>query len=90
MSQIDPRVGETMEHVQRAALELIAAMRTALDVAEDFVGDPSALATLLHGAVGAAKAATETMTNVAGAATGAATNAAAGAPAARVERIKVD
>ena len=78
MDGVDPRVGETMEHVQKAALELIAAMRTALDVAEDFIGDPAALATLLQGAVIAAKAATDTVTNAANAATQ------------RVEHIRVD
>lgn len=86
MSEFDPRVGETIEHVQKAALELIAAMRTALDVAEDFVGDPAALQTLFQGAVIAAKMATDTVSNAASAAT----SAAAGAAAERVERIHVD
>ena len=44
---IDPRVVETVEHVQKAALELIAAMRVALEVAEDFAKDPSAVTALL-------------------------------------------
>lgn len=79
---IDPRVGEAVEHVQKAALELIAAMRTALDVAEDFVGDPAALQTLFQGAVFAAKMATETVTH--------ATSAATSAASERVERIRVD
>ena len=60
---IDPRVGEAIDHVQKAALELIAAMRKALDVAEDLVGDPATLTTLLSGAVMAAKAATETVSH---------------------------
>lgn len=75
---VDPRVGEALEHVQKAALELIAAMRTALDVAEDFVADPAALQTLIHGAVIAAKAATDTVTH------------ATSAAAEKVERIRVD
>ena len=82
MSEVDPRIGETVEHVQAAALELIAAMRTALDVVEDFVGDPAALQTLFQGAVLAAKAAADTVTH----ATSAATNAAAD----RVERVRID
>ena len=76
--EVDPRIGEAMEHVQRAALEMIAAMRNALDVAEDLVGDPHALQVLVAGAVEAAKAATETVTT----ATTAATE--------RVQRIRVD
>jgi hypothetical protein len=47
MSELDPRVLETVDHVQKAALELIAALRTALDVAEDFARDPSAVQTLI-------------------------------------------
>lgn len=50
MSEVDPRVVESVEHVQKAALELIAAMRTALDVVEDFAKDPAALGQLLEGA----------------------------------------
>ena len=38
-----------VDHLQKAALEMIAAMRNALDVAEDLVGDPTAIATLLQG-----------------------------------------
>ena len=49
MTEIDPRVVNAVEHLQNAALELIAAMRNALDVAEDLVGDPAALATLIQG-----------------------------------------
>jgi hypothetical protein len=78
MDGIDPRVGEALDHVQKAALELIAAMRTALDVAEDFVGDPSALQTLLQGAVLAAKAATESVTH------------ATATASEKVERIRVE
>lgn len=82
MTEFDPRLLSAVDHVQKAALELIAAMRNALDVAEDLVGDPTALQTLVQGAVIAAKAATET---VAGA-----TTVATAAAAERVERIRVD
>ena len=51
MSELDPRVVNAVEHLQRAALELIAAMRNALDVAEDMVGDPTSLQTLVQGAL---------------------------------------
>ncbi len=78
MTEIDPRVSETIEHVQKAALELIAAMRVALDVAEDFVGDPAALSTLISGAAMAAKMATETVTN------------ATSTAAEKVQRIRLD
>jgi len=78
VTEFDPRVLSALDHVQNAALELIAAMRNALDVAEDLVGDPTALQTLVQGAVIAAKAATETVVT--------ATTAASE----RVERIRVD
>lgn len=78
MEGVDPRVGEAVDHVQKAALELIAAMRTALDVAEDFVADPAALQTLIAGAAMAAKMATETVVG------------ATSAAAEKVERIRVD
>ena len=86
MSELDPRLLSAVDHVQKAALELIAAMRNALDVAEDLVGDPSTLQTLVQGAVVAAKAATETVATATSAATAAATTAATE----RVERIRVD
>jgi hypothetical protein len=57
--EVDPRVAEAMTHVQKAGMELIAAMRNALDVAEDLMGDPQAISALLRGATEAAKAATE-------------------------------
>lgn len=82
MSDFDPRVLSALDHVQKAALELIAAMRNALDVVEDLVGDPTALQTIVQGAVIAAKAATETVAT--------ATSAATSAAAERVERIRVD
>jgi hypothetical protein len=73
--EIDPRVAEAMGHVQKAGLELISAMRNALDVAEDLLGDPQAIAVLMRGAADAAKAATEPLTDMA---------------AERVQRIRVD
>jgi len=48
----DPRVQAGMEHLQRAAREVIAASRALLDVAEELVDDPrsaSGLADLLGG-----------------------------------------
>ena len=85
MSELDPRVLSAVDHVQKAALELIAAMRNALDVAEDLVGDPSTLQTLVQGAVMAAKTATDAVANATTAATAATT-----AATERVERIRVD
>ncbi len=79
MTEFDPRVSSAVEHVQRAAVELIAAMRNALDVAEDLVGDPAAFQALLQGAVSVAKVATETVAT-----------ATSAASAERVERIRVD
>ena len=37
----DDRAREAVEHLQKAALEMIAAMRAVLDVAEDLVNDPT-------------------------------------------------
>ena len=37
------RAAEAVEHLQQAALELIAAMRVCLDLAEEAVKDPEAL-----------------------------------------------
>jgi hypothetical protein len=37
MAEIDPRVLSAADHVQKAALELIAALRNALDLAEDLL-----------------------------------------------------
>lgn len=58
----DDRAAEGLEHLQRAAIEVISAARAFLDVAEDLVRDPAAASTvvqtaaamgkmLLHGAV---------------------------------------
>jgi hypothetical protein len=43
MSETDERVREGFEHLQTAALELIAAARVLLDLAEDVVRDPTDL-----------------------------------------------
>ena len=43
----DERAVEGLEHLQRAALELIEAARAFLDVAEDLVRDPAAAATIV-------------------------------------------
>jgi hypothetical protein len=40
-------LAETVEHLQRAAIELIAAARSTLDLLEDAVSNPSTLAELL-------------------------------------------
>lgn len=84
MSEIDPRVVESVEHVQKAALELIAAMRTALDVVEDFAKDPTALGHLLEGAAAMGKA---VVANIPSPSTAAAD---AHQPAEHFERIPVD
>jgi hypothetical protein len=39
----EERAAEALEHAQAAALELIAALRSALDVAEELVRDPAPL-----------------------------------------------
>ena len=62
--EVDPRVADAMTHVQKAGLELIAAMRNALDVAEDLLGDPQAAVVLMNGAMEAAKAATEPLQRI--------------------------
>ncbi|MEY2418724.1 MAG: hypothetical protein QOG90_1404 [Actinomycetota bacterium] len=53
-----------MGHVQKAGLELISAMRNALDVAEDLLGDPQAITVLLRGAADAAKTAAEPLQRI--------------------------
>jgi hypothetical protein len=40
--------GEAFEHLQKAALEMIAATRAFLDLAEDVVADPAGLAAVGH------------------------------------------
>jgi hypothetical protein len=44
----DERAAEGLEHLQTAALELIAAARAFLDVAEELVREPAAAATIVH------------------------------------------
>ncbi|QXC62306.1 hypothetical protein KSP35_05740 [Aquihabitans sp. G128] len=54
LAEGDPRVQAGVEHLQRAAREVIAASRALLDVADDLVEDPKALGGLvgLLGSVG--------------------------------------
>ena len=51
----DERARQGVEHLQAAAIEVIAALRAFLDVAEDVVRDPSSAATLASSLVDAAK-----------------------------------
>jgi len=44
----DPRIEAGLEHLQRAASELIAASRALLDVAEELVEDPAAAASIIE------------------------------------------
>jgi hypothetical protein len=46
VSDTDDRAREGLEHLQAAARELIQAARAMLDVAEDVVNDPEAVASL--------------------------------------------
>ena len=46
----DEHVTEAVEHLQAAALELIAAARAVLDVAEELVREPAAAATIVSAA----------------------------------------
>lgn len=43
----DPRVQAGLEHLQRAAHEVIAATRALLDVAEELVDDPKAASSIV-------------------------------------------
>ncbi|CAN5644980.1 hypothetical protein BH10ACT1_BH10ACT1_41730 [soil metagenome] len=54
LAEDDPRVQAGVDHLQRAAREVIAASRALLDVADDLVEDPRALGGLvgLLGSVG--------------------------------------
>ena len=45
----DQRAREGLDHLQSAALEVIAAVRAFLDVAEDLVRDPSQVAAVVQG-----------------------------------------
>jgi len=51
----EERAREVVEHLQSAALELIAAARAALDVAEDLVKDPPSAPGALGGMQEAAR-----------------------------------
>lgn len=55
MTDEDPRVSAGVEHLQRAAREMIAASRAFLDVVEDLVDRPEAVQDLLDtvGTIGA-------------------------------------
>ena len=52
----DERAHEGLEHLQAAALELIAAARAFLDVAEEVVREPGVAATIVHAAAGVGRA----------------------------------
>jgi hypothetical protein len=45
----EERAKEALDHLQRAALEMIAAARAVLDVAEELVQDPTPLAAFAAG-----------------------------------------
>lgn len=46
----EDRARDALEHLQTAALEMIAAARAALDVAEELVRDPAAAAAVVFAA----------------------------------------
>ena len=52
----EDRAAEGLEHLQSAALELIAAARAFLDVAEDVVREPGVAATIVSAAAGVGRA----------------------------------
>ena len=52
-SPADDRVAEATEHMQRAAIEFIAAARVLLDVAEEAVREPSGVLALASDTIGA-------------------------------------
>jgi hypothetical protein len=74
----EDRAREGVEHLQTAAIEVIAAVRAFLDVAEAVVRDPAAAAT-----------AASTLLDVARSASGAPADPAAPASEPRVSRIRV-
>jgi hypothetical protein len=45
---IEDRAGDAVHHLQRAMLELIGAARSTLDLVEDVVNDPAALAAVVE------------------------------------------
>ena len=57
----EERARQGVEHLQAAAIELIAAFRAFLDVAEDVVRDPSAVTALASSLVETARAAAPTV-----------------------------
>ena len=69
----EERAREGVEHLQAAAVEVIAALRAFLDIAEEVVRDPGAAASLAASVVDAARPEA----------------APDGAPAPRVTRIRV-
>ncbi|MBA3655113.1 MAG: hypothetical protein H0W70_13085 [Actinobacteria bacterium] len=58
----DERAKEALDHLQQAALEMIAALRAVLDVAEDLVKDPTPVAAFAAGVAHAASQAGGRMT----------------------------
>ena len=62
----DERAKQGVEHLQAAAIEMIAAFRAFLDVAEEVVRDPSAVTAFAASLVETAKAAATTPTDPAG------------------------
>lgn len=51
----DDRAAEGLEHLQQAAIEMIAAARAFLDVAEDLVREPAAASTVVQTAAAMGK-----------------------------------
>lgn len=51
----DPRARAGVDHLQAAALEVIAALRVFLDVAEDMVRDPASVGTMVQAATAAGR-----------------------------------
>jgi hypothetical protein len=79
----DDRVREGIEHLQGAALEVIAAVRAFLDVAEDLVKDPAELVAI----AGSVRTQAAQAAHLAQAAAGHADTS--GETASKVERIPV-
>lgn len=55
----EQRAREGVDHLQTAALEVIAAVRAFLDVAEEVVRDPSGVTTVVQTMASAGRAATD-------------------------------
>lgn len=79
----EERARQGVEHLQSAAIEVIAAVRAFLDVAEAVVRDPAAAASVASAFVESARAATATATAPPPPAPSDA------APASRVRRVRV-